>query len=227
MNNHENLCQSPHYPYELVREHIGDFLDQAEHRRKIEEIVADMPTDRLRELVEADRDGWNAILSIKDFCGKTNGECIKCPLFYKLGNPIDGTSTYDCEEWLQSHQRIAREMLKHISEPSEETTNKGVQRSITRKFILEQAMKCISGGRTQDYGAPEHSLTTIGRFWAGYINGKFGTNIDISGADASAMMVLFKMARVATGHNKEDNWVDAAGYAACGGELEGRSKIEN
>lgn len=62
MNNHENLCQSPHYPYELVREHIGDFLDQAERRRKIEEIVADMPIDRLRELVEADRDGRCVVL---------------------------------------------------------------------------------------------------------------------------------------------------------------------
>ena len=57
MNNHENLCQSPHYPYEVIRENIGDFLDQAERRRKIEEIVADMPIDRLRELVDADREG--------------------------------------------------------------------------------------------------------------------------------------------------------------------------
>jgi hypothetical protein len=35
-------------------------------------------------------------------------------------------------------------------------------------------------------------------------------------------MVLFKVARVATGHNKEDNWIDAAGYAACGGEIESK-----
>lgn len=29
------------------------------------------------------------------------------------------------------------------------------------------------------------------------------------------------IARIATGHGKADNWVDLAGYAACGGELEG------
>lgn len=34
------------------------------------------------------------------------------------------------------------------------------------------------------------------------------------------MMCLFKIARIATGHGKADNWVDLAGYAACGGELE-------
>ena len=37
------------------------------------------------------------------------------------------------------------------------------------------------------------------------------------------MMVLFKMARVATGSYSADSWVDAAGYAACGGEI-GSSK---
>lgn len=35
-----------------------------------------------------------------------------------------------------------------------------------------------------------------------------------------AMMCLFKLARIATGHGKADNWIDLAGYAACGGELE-------
>lgn len=39
--------------------------------------------------------------------------------------------------------------------------------------------------------------------------------------DVAAMMGLFKIARIATGHRKADNWVDLAGYAACGGELEG------
>lgn len=31
-------------------------------------------------------------------------------------------------------------------------------------------------------------------------------------------MALFKIARIATGHGKADNWVDLAGYAACVGE---------
>ena len=31
---------------------------------------------------------------------------------------------------------------------------------------------------------------------------------------------MFKVARIATGHGKADNWIDLAGYAACGGELE-------
>ena len=90
----------------------------------------------------------------------------------------------------------------------------------SRRGILLQATRCVCGDREQDYGSPEHSLSAIGSFWADYIKAKYGTEVPLTGADASAMMVLFKMARVATGHGKADNWVDAAGYAACGGEIE-------
>lgn len=94
----------------------------------------------------------------------------------------------------------------------------------SRRGILLRALRCVCGDRDQDYGSPEHSLAVIGRFWTDYIQAKYGVEVPISGADTSAMMVLFKMARVATGHGKADNWVDAAGYAACGGELESIAK---
>lgn len=40
--------------------------------------------------------------------------------------------------------------------------------------------------------------------------------------DVAALLGLLKIARIATGHGKSDNWVDLAGYAACGGELQSR-----
>lgn len=94
----------------------------------------------------------------------------------------------------------------------------------SRRGLLLQAIRCVCGDRDQDYGSPEHSLSAIGRFWADYIRSKYGAEVPLTGADASAMMVLFKMARVATGHGKADNWIDAAGYASCGGELESGHK---
>lgn len=33
------------------------------------------------------------------------------------------------------------------------------------------------------------------------------------------MMILFKVARNIANFRKTDNWVDIAGYAACGGEI--------
>ena len=41
-------------------------------------------------------------------------------------------------------------------------------------------------------------------------------------AAVAALLALLKIARIATGHGKSDNWVDLAGYAACGGELQSR-----
>lgn len=93
---------------------------------------------------------------------------------------------------------------------------------MTRKEILEAAEKCVCGDRDQDYGTPENSFRVIGLLWEDYLKGKYGAGeVFILPQDVAAMMVLFKIARVATGHNKSDNWIDAAGYAACGGEIEG------
>jgi hypothetical protein len=33
------------------------------------------------------------------------------------------------------------------------------------------------------------------------------------------MMALLKIARIASGQTKEDNYVDLCGYAACAGEI--------
>lgn len=89
-----------------------------------------------------------------------------------------------------------------------------------REEVLDAAKKCVCGNREQDYGSPEKSFDTIAMLWSGYLIGKYGMTDVLEPKDVAAMMVLFKMARVATGHNKEDNWIDAAGYAACGAEVE-------
>lgn len=83
-----------------------------------------------------------------------------------------------------------------------------------RTEILEAAARCVCGDREQDYGSPEDSFATIAALWNAYL----GAEIDTK--DVAAMLALLKIARIASGHAKEDNWVDLAGYAACGGEIE-------
>lgn len=88
-----------------------------------------------------------------------------------------------------------------------------------RSEILDAARKCVCGDREQDYGSPEDSFKTIAHLWEDYLTAK-NTPVNLTPKDVAAMMALLKIARVATGHGKADNWVDLAGYAACGGELE-------
>ena len=97
---------------------------------------------------------------------------------------------------------------------------------LKRENILEKAKMCICGDRDHIYGNPEDSFKTIADFWKIYLKTKCVSNnedINISAEDVAAMMALFKIARIATGQNKDDNWIDGCGYLACGGELCGRS----
>lgn len=90
-----------------------------------------------------------------------------------------------------------------------------------RKQILEAAIKCVCGDRDEQYGSPEKSFEAIADLWNAYLyHNKQNPDGLITARDVAAMMVLFKVARIATGTATEDSWVDAAGYAACGGGLE-------
>lgn len=92
-----------------------------------------------------------------------------------------------------------------------------------REEILEAARKCVCGDREEDYGAPEDNFVRISELWASYMRGRCvapDAAITIRPNDVAAMMALLKIARIAGGDAKMDNWIDLAGYAACGGELE-------
>lgn len=84
----------------------------------------------------------------------------------------------------------------------------------SRKDILDKALHCVNGDRDQQYGSPERSFETIADLWTAYLR------CEVTPKDAAAMLALLKIARIKTGAPKEDNWIDLAGYAACGGELD-------
>ena len=90
---------------------------------------------------------------------------------------------------------------------------------MNRKEILEAAQKCVCGDREKQYGKAENNFNTIANLWADYLSVKVEPT-DIEPKDVAAMLALLKIARIASGNAKEDNWVDLAGYAACGGEIE-------
>lgn len=108
-------------------------------------------------------------------------------------------------------------------EKAADNWNKRAQeaKKMTREEILAAAKKCVCGDREQDYGSPERNFQTIANMWEDYLAAKGHEVVDIAPPDVAAMLALLKIARIASGHAKYDNWIDLAGYAACGGELEG------
>lgn len=88
----------------------------------------------------------------------------------------------------------------------------------TRAEFLKEVEGIICKDRNEQYGEPEDNFKRIAVFWSNYLDR------EITSADVAIMMVLFKAARIASGHNKEDNWIDLIGYGACGAECAVRTK---
>lgn len=85
----------------------------------------------------------------------------------------------------------------------------------TRKEILKQATDTVCTDREGQYGSPEDNFRRIADLWTTYCGG-----YSFEPKDVAMMMSLLKIARIATGKHKDDNYIDLAGYAACGAELD-------
>jgi hypothetical protein len=85
--------------------------------------------------------------------------------------------------------------------------------NITRESILDAAKKCVCSDRETQYGAPEDNFKIIAGLWSVYLG------VSISSHDVGIMQALLKIARIASGQTKADNYIDLAGYAACSGEV--------
>lgn len=90
---------------------------------------------------------------------------------------------------------------------------------MNREEILDKAKACVCVDRENTYGKPEDNFATIANFWNKYLFAKGILEEFINSDDVAIMMALLKIARIATGKAKEDNYVDLAGYAACAGEI--------
>ena len=81
---------------------------------------------------------------------------------------------------------------------------------ITREEVLKEAIKIVSDDRNTIYGEPEDSFAQIAKLWAIYTRHHFEPH------DVAVMLVLLKIARIENNPCHKDNWIDIAGYAACG-----------
>lgn len=95
--------------------------------------------------------------------------------------------------------------------------NSASANATTRGTILDEAKTIINGERQDQYGSPEDSFALIAEYWNTYMASIHGKDIDAK--DVSVMMVLFKLARQANQH-KRDNLVDAAGYLGILGDMQ-------
>lgn len=82
-----------------------------------------------------------------------------------------------------------------------------------RKEVLVGAYRCVMEDRAATHGDAEDTFSAIARVWSARLG------IDLRPDQVAIMMVDLKTCRAWSNPAHGDNWVDMAGYAACGGEL--------
>lgn len=120
------------------------------------------------------------------------------------------------------------EERRELSEALQKTTPVKERHPITREGVLKAAISCVCGDRDEQYGSPEQSFDAIAALWNAYLHNIIPKSVPdmLSAVDVAVMMTLLKIARISTGVQKDDSWIDAAGYIACGAEIAASWKNE-
>lgn len=86
-----------------------------------------------------------------------------------------------------------------------------------RKRILDEACALVHGDRNTHYGHPTVNFDRIAALWTVLLDDKLVEGATLEPHDVADLMVAMKLARNME-WPRRDNYVDIAGYAACGWE---------
>jgi len=84
-----------------------------------------------------------------------------------------------------------------------------------RARILATARDAVMRDRAATHGEVESSFAQLAAVWSVRLG------VTVTPAQVALMLVDLKVTRAWGNPGHEDNWVDIAGYAACGGEIAG------
>lgn len=82
-----------------------------------------------------------------------------------------------------------------------------------RTDILEAANTAVTIDRNATHGDAENNFGLIAAYWSAHLGSP------VSASDVAIMMTLLKLARAKGNRTHIDNYIDAAGYVAIGGEI--------
>jgi hypothetical protein len=118
-------------------------------------------------------------------------------------------------------QKIGTPKEVFIAEEEAKSTRKkplpsgGNSEGFSRGQILDTAKSYVTKDRAADHGDMENNFSRIADYWSVHLD------YPVHPTDVAVMMTLLKVARINSNPKHPDNWVDGAGYLACGGELAG------
>ena len=84
---------------------------------------------------------------------------------------------------------------------------------MNRKECLDNAAEAVLKNRQELYGKPEDGFAGIAAIWSVLLGRKIASH------EVALCLAALKMVRAMNNPAHGDNWVDMAGYAACGSEI--------
>ncbi len=90
-----------------------------------------------------------------------------------------------------------------------------------RVEILNEASQLVDSDRAEQYGDVNDVMECTSKMWNAFITAKGNVNEEeiLLREDVCLFILMNKLARIACGKYKRDNYVDVAGYAALAGEI--------
>lgn len=85
-----------------------------------------------------------------------------------------------------------------------------------RNEVLDTAKALVNKDRNNQYGPPIDDFAKTAAMWTVYVQAVLRDRDALEPHDVAAMMSLLKISRIAWSPDNKDNWIDLAGYAACG-----------
>jgi len=90
--------------------------------------------------------------------------------------------------------------------------------NISKAKLLDLAKQAVVD-RGLNYGKPEDNFRRIARRWQVHFLNRYGIFIQFDSTDVAIMCVDLKLARLDNNADHLDSWIDVAGYAACGANI--------
>jgi len=85
--------------------------------------------------------------------------------------------------------------------------------------IASKAADLVGGDRDRQHGAKRDNFGRIAEMWNAWLRIRREPAAPLDAHDVGVMMTFMKMARTQSGNLNLDDYVDAAGYASCAGEV--------
>lgn len=86
---------------------------------------------------------------------------------------------------------------------------------MTKQKILEEASSCIQS-RNLEYGLPSSDFSRAAEMLTALFSDR--PSRKFNPWDIAVIQILVKLSRIQASPEKQDHWIDIAGYAACGYE---------